>query len=30
MMQIAFPDSANGDAFTRPGGRCECTRAVTR
>jgi hypothetical protein len=25
-MQIAFPDSANGGAFTRPGGRCECTR----
>jgi uncharacterized protein YegP (UPF0339 family) len=27
MMQIAFSDSANGDAFTRSGGRCECTRS---
>jgi uncharacterized protein YegP (UPF0339 family) len=26
MMQIAFPDSANGGAFARSGGRCECTR----
>jgi hypothetical protein len=27
MMQIAFSDSAKDDAFTRPGGRCECTRS---
>jgi hypothetical protein len=26
MMQVAFPDSAKDDAFTRSDGRCECTR----
>jgi hypothetical protein len=25
MMQVAFSDSAKDDAFTRSGGRCECT-----
>jgi uncharacterized protein YegP (UPF0339 family)/ribosomal protein S14 len=26
-MQVAFSDSATDDAFTRSGGRCECTQS---